>query len=247
MLKPVTGILLGVVGLVLLIACANVANLLLARAAKRRKEVAIRLTLGATRARLIRQLLTESVLLSCLGGLAGLLLSIWLTSFLSAIKPKVPLPLNVEFHTDWRVLTFTLLLSVVVGIVFGLVPALQASKHELVPALKDQIDPGDPRRVWSLRNALVIGQVAISIVVLIGAGLFSEAWVMRALLIRASMQIAFSLSRSIRLRRGTTQQQRISFINNSSRVYKHCRGAEPVSLAQYAPLSYFILQRCRFQ
>jgi len=239
MLKPVTGILLGVVGLVLLITCANVANLLLARAAKRRKEVAIRLTLGATRARLIRQLLTESVLLSCLGGLAGLLFSIWLTSFLSAIKPKVPLPLNVEFHTDWRVLTFTLLLSVLVGIVFGLVPALQASKHELVPALKDQIDRGSPRRVWSLRNALVIGQVAISIVVLIAAGLF-----LRSLGHARAINPGFDADRILTLSFNTTAQGYDATTANQfyqqliSRV-KALPGVERVSLAQYAPLSYF--------
>jgi predicted permease len=239
MLKPVTGILLGVVGLVLLITCANVANLLLARAAKRRKEVAIRLTLGATRARLIRQLLTESVLLSCLGGLAGLLLSIWLTSFLSAIKPKVPLPLNVEFHTDWRVLTFTLVLSILVGIVFGLVPALQASKHELVPALKDQIDPGNPRRVWSLRNALVIGQVAISIVVLIAAGLF-----LRSLGHARAINPGFDADRILTLSFNTTAQGYDATTANQFYQQLILRvqalpGVERVSLAQYAPLSYF--------
>ncbi len=173
MLKPVTQILLGVVGLVLLITCANVANLLLARAARRRKEVAIRLTLGATRGRLIRQLLTESIVLAVAGGLAGLILNFWLVNLLTALKPAVPLPVNVEFHTDWRVLSFTFLLSVLAGIIFGLVPALQASKHDLVPALKDLSQQhGDRRRMFSLRNALVIGQVALSIVVLIGAGLF---------------------------------------------------------------------------
>jgi len=240
MLKPVTGILLGVVGLVLLIACANVANLLLARAAKRRKEVAIRLTLGATRPRLIRQLLTESVLLSCLGGFAGLLLSIWLTSFLTAIKPKVPLPLNVEFHTDWRVLTFTLLLSILVGIVFGLVPALQASKHELVPALKDQIDnSGSPRRVWSLRNALVIGQVAISIVVLIAAGLF-----LRSLGHARTINPGFDADQILTLSFNTTAQGYDATKANQfyqqliSRV-QTLPGVERVSVAQYAPLSYF--------
>src|ERR1051326_1896373 len=150
LLKPVTQILLGVVALVLLITCANVANLLLARAARRRKEVAIRLTLGATPTRLVRQLLTESILLAVVGGLAGLILNVWLVNLLTALKPAVPLPVNVEFHTDWRVLSFTLLLSVLAGIIFGLVPALQASKHDLVPALKDHSQQlGDRQAVVS--------------------------------------------------------------------------------------------------
>ncbi|HEX6729063.1 MAG TPA: ABC transporter permease, partial [Pyrinomonadaceae bacterium] len=240
MLKPVTGILLAVVGLVLLIACANVANLLLARSARRRKEVAIRLTLGATRTRLIRQLLTESILLACLGGLAGLLLNFWLIDLLTALKPTVPLPLNVEFQTDWRVLGFTLLLSVLAGIVFGLAPALQASKHELVTALKDQSSPlGDRRSAFSLRNALVIGQVALSIVVLMGAGLFLRS-LNRARAINPGFDARHVLTLSFNTAaQGYDATKAGQFYQQLSGRVQALPGIKNVSMAQSAPLSYF--------
>jgi len=165
-----TGLMLAVVGLVLLIACANVANLLLARAAGRRKEIAIRLSLGASRRRLIRQLLTESVLLAMLGGAGGLFLSFWTSDLLSLFKPPTALPLLLEFKMDSRVLGFTMLLSLVTGIVFGLAPALQASKPELVPALKDETT--GLVRSSRLRDTFVVAQVALSLLLLIGAGLF---------------------------------------------------------------------------
>ena len=240
MLKPVTGILLAVVGLVLLIACANVANLLLARANRRRKEVAIRLTLGATRSRLIRQLLTESILLACLGGLAGLLLNLWLIDLLTALKPTVPLPLNVEFQTDWRVLSFTLLLSVLAGIVFGLVPALQASKDDLVPALKEQSSQlRDRRRVFSLRNALVISQVALSMVVLIGAGLF-----LRSLNHARAINPGFDAEHVLTLSFNTGAQgydatRASQFYQQLGGRIQALPGVKSVSIARSAPLSYF--------
>ena len=239
-LKPVTGILLAVVGLVLLIACANVANLLLARAVRRRKEVAIRLTLGATRIRLIRQLLTESILLACLGGLAGLLLNLWLIDLLTALKPAVPLPVNVEFHTDWRVLSFAFLLSIVAGIVFGLVPALQASKHELVPALKDQSGQiGDGGNVFTLRKGLVVGQVALSILVLIGAGLF-----LRSLNHARSIDPGFDAEHVLTLSFNTSAQgydatKAAQFYQQLGARLQAVRGVKDVSIAQSAPLSYF--------
>jgi predicted permease len=240
LLKPVTQILLVVVALVLLITCANVANLLLARAARRRKEVAIRLTLGATRTRLIRQLLTESILLAVVGGVAGLILNLWLVKLLTALKPAVPLPVNVEFHTDWRVLSFTLLLSVLVGIIFGLVPALQASKHDLVPALKDHSQQlGDRRRMFSLRNALVIGQVALSIVVLIGAGLF-----LRSLNHARAINPGFDAEHILTLSFNTAAQKydatkAAQFYQQLTNRVQALPGVESVSLAQSAPLSYF--------
>jgi putative ABC transport system permease protein len=240
MLRPVTGVLLAVVGLVLLIACANVANLLLARSTRRRKEVAIRLTLGATRTRLIRQLLTESILLACLGGLAGLLLNLWLIDLLTALKPTVPLPLNVEFQTDWRVLSFTLLLSIVAGIVFGLVPALQASKHDLVVALKDQSSQlRDRRNVFSLRNALVIGQVALSVVVLIGAGLF-----LRSLNHARAINPGFDAGHVLTLSFNTAAQgydatKASQFYQQLGGRVQALPGVKNVSIAQSAPLSYF--------
>jgi len=167
------GLLMAVVGLVLLIACANVANLLLGRATARRKEMAIRLSLGASRLRLMCQLLTESLLLSVLAGAAGVLMAAWATDLLMAFQPPLPVTLALDLGLDHRVLGFTLGLSLVTGVLFGLAPALHASKAELVVALKDE-GAGAPRgyRRSRLRSLLVISQVAVSLLLLIGSGLF---------------------------------------------------------------------------
>ncbi|MGH9837939.1 MAG: ABC transporter permease [Blastocatellia bacterium] len=167
-------LLMGAVGLILLIACANIANLLLSRASVRRKEVAVRLALGASRSRLVRQLLTESVLLALLGGIAGLFFA-FLTSdvLLAYIPTESATPIELDVNPDGRVLAFTLLLSLMTGVVCGLAPAFQASKPDLAPALKDEIPMiGRGSRRFGLRNLLVISQVALSLVLLIGAGLF---------------------------------------------------------------------------
>ncbi len=167
-LYPVASVLMAVVGFVLLIACANVANMLLARAAERRSEVALRLALGSSRSRLVRQLLTESVFLSSLGGAAGLLVAFVGTKLLLALKPPIPVPLALDLTLNHRVLAFTLLVSVATGIVFGVAPALQASRS-LVPAMKSS------ERRMGLRNLLVVVQVALSLVLLNGAGLLLKS------------------------------------------------------------------------
>lgn len=166
-------LLLAVVGLLLALACANVANLLLARAGERRKEIAVRLALGASRFRIIRQLLVESLLLACLGAGAGLMFAPWLYGLLFAFEPGVVIERSaLQGSLDARVLGFTALTAVLSGFLFGLVPALQTARADLIPALRDA-EPGvaGGGRRWNARNTLVVAQVALAFVVLIGAGL----------------------------------------------------------------------------
>lgn len=164
-------VLMALVGLILLIACANVAGLSLSRSAVRRKEIAIRLAMGASRSRIVRQFLTESVLLFLFGGAAGLLLAAWFTDILLAFKPPVPFTIELDLGFDWRVLGFTLLVSLITGIIFGLAPALQASRADVLPALKDETSIGGHHRS-RLRSLFVVGQVAVSLVLLVSTGLF---------------------------------------------------------------------------
>jgi predicted permease len=169
-----TMLLMTIVGLVLLIACANVSNLLLARALSRRREIAIRLAIGASRGRLIRQLLTESVMLAAGGAVLGLLIAYWARQALLAFLPSLPFPVTIALRLDLdvRVLAFTVGLAVVTGVLFGLVPALQASRPELLISLKDREAPTPADRRLGVRNLLVAGQVALSFVAVMGAGLF---------------------------------------------------------------------------
>jgi predicted permease len=161
-----------VASLVLLVACANVANLMLARAVTRAKEIGIRLAIGAGRGRIMRQLLTESVLLALLGGLLGVGLAYQVSGVIMATFPPVPYPASLDFAPDAYVLRWMLVVALLTGVIFGLAPALLASRTDLVAVIKGAAGPSRSRRRWNLRGSLVVGQVTISIVVLICAGLF---------------------------------------------------------------------------
>jgi predicted permease len=175
--KLSSGLALAVVGLVLLIACANVANLLLARSLARRREIGIRLALGASRGRIVRQLLTESMLLAAAGGAAGLLLAYWMTDMLTLFFPVVAYPIILDVAPDRNALLFTLAVALSTGLVFGLAPALHASKPDLVPVLKGEGgEASGVRRRLTFRGALVVAQVALSLVVLVCSGLFVKSF-----------------------------------------------------------------------
>jgi predicted permease len=191
-LYPVGALLMAVVGLVLLIACGNLANLSLARASTRTREIAVRLALGATRGRLIRHLLTESLILSIAGSGLGLLFAFWVGRVLAVYQPPLPIQADIEIAIDVRVLVFAMGLAVVSGTLIGLFPALRASRPDLVPSLKDSDGtlPAGRSRVprWlGLRNALVMLQMAVSVVLLAGAGLL-----VRSLINSQSVDLGFT-------------------------------------------------------
>ena len=171
-----SGMALVVIGLVLLVACANVANMMLARAVVRRREIGIRLALGAGRWRVVRQLLTESLLLSLAGGALGLLLAFWMTDAMITFFPAIAYQIVLSVAPDARALVFTFAVSVLTGVVFGLAPALQASRPDLVGVLKGESQRAGRARRLSLRNALVVAQVALSLVVLVCAALFVRSF-----------------------------------------------------------------------
>ncbi|HMF99004.1 MAG TPA: ABC transporter permease, partial [Vicinamibacterales bacterium] len=192
-------LLLGIVAGVLLISCANVASLLIARAAARQKEIAMRLALGASRGRIIGQLLVESVLIAAVGGTLGLAVAWWTTRFLLGFLPTSDTPHVITGAIDYRVLAFNFLLSLATGLLFGLAPALRSTRPNLAPTLKDQVGAvvgGGVR----FRKALVVAQVTISILLLISAGLFIRTLENLRLLdlgIRPESMIAFNISPAI--------------------------------------------------
>ena len=175
---PIAVGLMVVVGLVLLIVCANVASMLLARASGRQKEIGIRLAIGASRGRLVQQLLTESSVLSSLGAAGGLLLAWWATRILSSLTVPLPIPLVFDLRIDVRVLAFTLGATALAGVLAGLVPALQASKPNLVADLRGEAAGSRTAgRLWTLRDALVAGQIAVTALLLVVAALLTRSLV----------------------------------------------------------------------
>jgi predicted permease len=167
------GLLMALVSMVLVIACANLAGVLLARATGRRREIAVRAAIGAGRGRIVRQLLTETVLLFALGGFAGLVLARVITRVLFLLLPEFPLPVNLSAPLDGRVVLFALVLSFISAVLAGIAPALHASKSDVVTALKDDVQGSSER--MRLRNAFVIAQVAFSIMLVVAAGLLVRA------------------------------------------------------------------------
>jgi putative ABC transport system permease protein len=229
-----SGLFMLVAALVLLIACANAASYLLARATARRREIAVRAALGASRARLVRQTLAESVLLACFSGGMGWLLARWTAPLLLSLKPQT-LPLRFDVSPDYRVIGFTLLVSLLAGLLFGLAPAWQGTRIDLATSLKDGASGGGVRKS-RLRSLLVVGQVAVCSLLLVGSGLC-----LRSLLHAQSIDIGFEtgnrLIATLDLSSlGYSEDKGKAFFDTLIERTKTIPGVESASLASHLPL-----------
>jgi putative ABC transport system permease protein len=229
-------LIVAAIGLVLLIACANVANLSLARAATRQKEIAVRLALGASRLRLVRQLLTESVLVAMLGGATGLLLAYWTLQALLVATALDQRLFALNISPDIRVFGYTLLVSVLTGLTFGLAPALQSTRPNLTSALKDEGSALGPRRA-RLRDLLIVAQMTVCLVLLVTAGLLLRGF-LRAQTLDPGFRTDHMLMTSVDLRRqGYDQSRAAVFHRQLIGRLEAMPGVKSVSLAFITPLS----------
>jgi predicted permease len=238
-LNQASAVLLVAVGLVLLIACANVANMLLARAANRRREIAVRLAIGASRGQLVRQLMCESFVLALLGTAAGLALAAVAGRVLSALQPPLPIPVSFAIGIDLTVVAYATALAVATALFFGLAPALRASRPDLVPALTGDSASaqGGPRRGSLLQKALVVGQLAVSLVLLVAGSLLT-----RALFEAQNADLGFdpsgiaSIAFDLGMNNYTTEEAE-AFRRSMVERLEGLPGVEAVSLAARMPLA----------
>jgi putative ABC transport system permease protein len=236
-LRPTLLMLLGAVAFVLLIACANVANLLLARATSRRKEIAVRTALGASRARIARQLLTESFLLSLAGGAVGLLLSVWMTALFVAVSPADS-PRFAEIRPDARVFLFTLGVTLVTGLIFGLAPALQSSRADLNETLKEGGRTGsEGGRRNRVRSLLVVSEIALSFMLLAGAGLLVKSFIrLRDVSPGFNPDGVLAMRLSLLPAKYPTDQQRRDFFRQATERLAELPGAKSAGAVLTLPL-----------
>jgi putative ABC transport system permease protein len=240
-------ILLGAVALVLLIACANVANLLLVRASTRRREISVRVALGASRGRIVRQLLTESILLAVIGGLLGIVLAYWGTGFIAYQLPD-GIPRLHESTVDASVLAFTLVVSILTGLLFGLAPAFQAYRLNLTESLKEG-DRGSSGNRQRLRSVLVVGEVALTLTLLVGAGLLVQSF-LRVLQVDPGFNSQNLLTMQVSVN-NTDGHQIANFFEQLQDNVRRLPGVEAVAVSNGLPLgvanhpSFFIEGRPR--
>jgi macrolide transport system ATP-binding/permease protein len=229
-------VLMAVVGIVLLIACANLANLLLARSMGRHREIAVRIALGASRGRLVRQLMTESVLIALLGALASFAVAWWARALLVAHRPPFLQNVSIELSFDANVMAFTIGLAILTSVLFGLAPAIRASRPDLAMELKERVGIEGGARGFNLRNGLVVAEVTLSLVALIGAGLFVASLVNAQRTdvgydVENSGVLAFNIGAQ-----GYTQQRGEQFYRDVVERVKALPGVQSASVAEVLPL-----------
>jgi putative ABC transport system permease protein len=246
-IRPILIVLLAAVAFVLLIACANVANLLLSRAAARQKELALRAALGAGRMRLIRQMMTESVLLALMGGALGVLLAVWGIRLLVAFGPDNIPRLN-EISVDLGVLAFTFVVSLGTGLLFGLVPALQASRPDLNDALKEGGRGSTSGRTGIFRNVFVVGEVSLALILLIGAGLMIRSFArLQSVTTGFKAENVLTMRAQLPRKKYPEPHQIVDFFKQAQERIATIPGVEAVGAISYLPLNGGLASRDSFK